>query len=350
MRNRLSGDSESALSPAENAAQWRSVIQAMIFPLFFVVMFSLCYVSAFHHPVPRDVGLVVVGPEVLTTQVMNQLNDSSPGSFAISTSTDLEGPLNDLASQKVSGVIELGSTLTVHVASGGGAISAQAVEKVAQGIASASGVPMAIADVAPLSSGDSTGTALFYFLVVCTVGGYITMTVVSQVAPNMRVSRQLGALGVMGVILPTVAFAISSIFVGTYGATASGLIVMVLIGMLYTIGIGLVSILATQLLGQAAIFVVMTVAIFLNFPSSGGAIPAQFLPLFWEFLHHFWIGSGAMQSIRSVIYFDGAGLGGGLLILGSWAAVGLVLILLVSLRKNMQQKQLQVDDVQGVSA
>lgn len=318
------------------------VIKAMVFPLFFVVMFALCYISAFHNPTPHDVELTLVGPAQQTSMVAEQLSASSPGAFAVTTTTDLAGALDDLGSQRVAGVIELGQPITTHIASGGGMTVAQSVEKVAQSVGDATGTAVVVDDVAPLSAGDATGMGLFYFMIVCTIAGYLTVTVLSQVAPRMGLRRQLAVLGSASAIFTVIAFAISSIFVGAYGASALGIVGLLLIGIAYTFTVGLVSILFNKLLGQAAIFLVMTFAIFLNFPSSGGAIPATFLPGFWNVLHNFWIGSGAMQAMRSVIFFGGSGLGSGLLILGGWFAAAVVGIAALTARshKNVEKGEL----------
>lgn len=316
---------------AAQKAQMVMVIKAMVFPLFFVVMFALCYISAFHNPTPHNVELALVGPAQQTSVIADQLAAQSPGAFEVTATTDLGGALDDLGSQRVAGVIELGQPITAHVASGGGITVSQTVETVAQTMGDATGIPVVVDDVAPLGSGDATGMGLFYFLVICTIAGYLTITVLSQVAPRMALRRQLAVLGSASVLFTAIAFGVSAIFVGAYGATAVGVVALLAIGIAYTFTVGLVSILFNKLLGQAAIFLVMTFAIFLNFPSAGGAIPAGFLPGFWNMLHNFWIGSGAMQAMRSVIFFGGSGVGAGLLILGGWlAAAAVVLAALVA--------------------
>lgn len=310
--------------PSPNV-QLVAVAKAMLFPLFFVVMFALCYISAFHAPTPHDVRLALVGPTQQTSMVADQIAEQSPGAFEISATTDLAAALDDLGTQHVAGVIEVGPTVTAHIASGGGVAVSQAVERVAQPLADAFGSPLAVEDVAPLGAGDTTGMGLFYFLVVCTIGGYLTVMVLSQTAAGMPLRRRLGIVAVMSAVLTVVAFAVSTIFVGGYGATTAGLAALLLIGIAYTLAVGLVSILLDKLAGKAAIFPIMTFAIFVNFPSAGGAMPATFLPGFWQALHSFWIGSGAMQSMRSVVYFGGAGLGGGLAILVGWIAAAAAL-------------------------
>ncbi|WP_200182715.1 hypothetical protein [Tomitella biformata] len=320
-----------AAAPAR-AIPLAMIAKGMAFPVFFVVMFALCYVSAFHNPVPHNVQLALVGPAQQTSMIADQIAQSSPGAFEITATTDRAGALEDLGAQRVAGVIELGPTVTAHIASGGGITVAQAVEHVAQPLADGLGTTVTVQDAAPLGAGDSTGMGLFYFMIVCTIGGYITVMVLSQVAVGMTLRRQVGILGAMSAGLPLLAYAVSSIFVGAYGASAAGLVALLLIGMAYTFAVGLVSLGLNKLAGQSAIFLIMTFAIFLNFPSAGGAIPASFLPGFWNGMHSFWVGSGAMQSMRSVIFFGGSGLGTGLLILGGWIVVGALLLLALDQR------------------
>ncbi len=93
------------------------------------------------------------------------------------------------------------------------------------------------------------------------------------------------------------------------------------------------SILVNRVFGKAAIMVVMVLMIFVNFPSAGGAFPADFLPGFWSALSHFWIGAGAVDATRSIVYFGGTGVGHGLLVIGGWFVVTAALLGLTQLRK-----------------
>ncbi|TQF75068.1 hypothetical protein FK531_03200 [Rhodococcus spelaei] len=319
--------------PPTAAPNWRAVIGAMSFPLFFVVMFALCYVSAFHSPQPHHVPIAVVGDSAQASAVVDALSPQLGDRFDLTVSTDLAGTVDRIESRDLVGAIELGPTMTAHIASAEGQSLVQAVEGVARPLAEAQGVPLAVTDHAPLSAGDSTGTGLFYFLVVCTILGYLTITVVSQAAPTMRVRHQLATLGVMSVVGTIVAFLVSSVFVGTYGASALGIAALLAIAVAYAFTVGVVTILLNKLIGRAAIFVVMSVMIFLNFPSAGGAISAHLLPGFWAWLNNFWIGAGAIDAMRAVVYFDGAGVGGGLLVVGAWLVLGGALLALVSRRK-----------------
>ncbi|WP_430331575.1 hypothetical protein [Rhodococcus sp. ACT016] len=312
---------------------WRTIVESMVFPLFFAVMFALCYVSAFHSPTPRGVEVVVVGPEAATTTLVDRLAPTVGDKFDLETATDAAGALDRLQNREIAGVIELGSSMNLHIASAEGTMRVQAVEGLAQPLAAAQGVELNVVDHAPLAADDPTGTGLFYLVMVCTIVGYLTITVLSQVAPRMRLRQQMGVLGVMSVVGVLAAYLVSALFVGFYGASFATNLAMLAVVIAYTIVVGLVSILANRVFGKAAIMVVMVLMIFVNFPSAGGAFPADFLPGFWSTLSHFWIGAGAVDAVRSIIYFGGTGVGHGLLVIGGWFVVAAALLGLTQLRR-----------------
>ncbi len=82
------------------------------------------------------------------------------------------------------------------------------------------------------------------------------------------------------------------------------------------------------LLGLPAIFVSLAIFVFLNIASLGATYTAPVLAPFWRFLNHFWIGAGAVDAERSLLYFGGAGVGTHVLRLLAWAAVIVALLLL----------------------
>lgn len=171
---------------------------------------------------------------------------------------------------------------------------------------------------------------------VCTIVGYLTITVLSQVAPRMRSRQQFSVLGVMSAFGTLLAYRVSAILVGFYGASFAANLAMLAVAFAYTVIVGLVSILVNRIFGKAAIMVVMVLMFFVNFPSTGGAFPADFLPGFWAALSNFWIGAGALDAIRSIIYFGSSGVSHGLLVLAGWFIVTAALLILTRLRTSVR--------------
>lgn len=327
-----------APAPAPDRDQTRkNVIGALLFPLFFVVMFSLCYVSAFHSPRPNDAHLILVGPSATTAEVAQGLEKQVHGGFDVTTTEDLAKSRQQVLDRKAVGVIRMGDEVTSYVATGASATSAQIVEKVAAGVAAQAELPLVTKDLRPVQPSDAPTTALFYLMVVCSIIGYLTITVLTQAAPKLRLRSTYAILAGASVIGPAIAMAIEAIFVGNYGASVGTLALLYGVAAIYSFTVGTISVLAHQLLGQSSIFVVMTLVIFLNFPSAGGAIPAPMLPDFWQHLHSFWFGSGAQEAMRSIVYFGGSQSGRWLFQMFAWLVVAGALSLAVALRRNRSE-------------
>ena len=94
-----------------------------------------------------------------------------------------------------------------------------------------------------------------------------------------------------------------------------------------------------MLLGPPALFVSLAVFVFLSIPSLGATYTAPVLPSFWRFLNHFWIGAETTNAERSLLYFDGDGVGTDLLRLLAWTAVVAALLVLPVSRKLARQRE-----------
>lgn len=306
------------------------VIAVVIMPLFFIVTFSLCYISALHAPTPHDLRLALAGPADVTEQIAAKIDDRAEGAFDITRTTNTASAREDVADRDADGaiLIDADNTVTTIIASGGGRTAVGAVQDVGTQIADELGGTATTKDVAPTTSGDRGGSVLFFLLVACTVGAFMTMTVVAQAMPRATTRVAAGVAAIAAVLVPLIAFGMLSIFVGDYDRTFGEIAAVLGVGMLYTFTVGLLSIVLNTFLRNAAIFGQILFLVALNFPSSGGSSPASMLPTFWQGVHNSWFGAGGYEAMRSIIYFDGAGAGRWVLQLGIWAVVAVVLTLL----------------------
>lgn len=92
---------------------------------------------------------------------------------------------------------------------------------------------------------------------------------------------------------------------GTYTGSVGTILAFIGVGALYTFVIGVGTRLFQVLLGLPAIFVSLAIFVFLNIASLGATYTAPVLAPFWRFLNHFWIGAGAVNAERSILYFGG---------------------------------------------
>jgi uncharacterized phage infection (PIP) family protein YhgE len=138
---------------------------------------------------------------------------------------------------------------------------------------------------------------------------------------------------------PILVLLIGGLIFGAYSGSVGVVFAMVGLGALYSFIVAIIARLLQVLLGSLAIFAMMTAFVFLNFPSSGGAIPAQLLPGFWRFLNHFWIGAPAVNAIRSVLYLGGQGVADDILKLLIWLVIVVALLILPISRKLERERR-----------
>jgi hypothetical protein len=196
-----------------------------------------------------------------------------------------------------------------------------------------------VRDTRPLPAGDTTGTATFYFVIICTLGGYLTVTILGQAAAALEPRRRYPLMLAAAIGTPILVLLIGGGIFGAYSGSVGVLFAMFGLGALYSFVVGIIARLLQLLLGSYAIFAMMTMFVFLNFPSSGGAIPAQLLPGFWRFLNHFWIGAPAVNAIRSILYLGGRGVGDDILKLLIWFVVVVALLILPISRKFERERE-----------
>jgi hypothetical protein len=233
----------------------------------------------------------------------------------------------------VGAVIVDGADTTTIIASGGGRLAASVVQGVGAEIADELGGSSTVEDVSPLPADDSGGTVPFFFLVICTVGGFLSITGITQAFPKVRIRNLLLTSLGAGIVVPVLGFSMISLFVG-YDVTFGTVMGAIGIGMIYTFTIGVLSTLFTTLLGQAAVFAQILFLIALNFPAAGGSAPESMLPPVWQLVHNSWVGPGAFESIRSILFFDGNGLGRWLIQLVIWTGASLLVLALAARAKT----------------
>ena len=184
-------------------------------------------------------------------------------------------------------------------------------------------------DVRPLPAGDTGGLSLFFFMIACTLGGFLAVTATGLAAPALRPRYRWPLFLAVAIATPVLAYLLAGPGLGAIGGSAGAVVALLGTGALYVLiitmiarGLQLVHGAIGMLFGGFAVFVL------LNFPSSGDSLPGPMLPAFWHVLNRFWIGASASDAFRGIVYFGGQGAGTGVLKLLGWLAVGAVLLAL----------------------
>jgi len=312
--------------------QTRLALSAMLIPIFFVIAFAICIIGTYHKPHPNGIKVGVVGPAAQTAQLRAGIEKAAGSAFDVSSVATVAGATHAVRQRDLNAAFvptaDPQQPATLIVAGAAGRIVATAVERLARTVTESQGAQLAVRDVRPLPPGDAIGVGVFMFMIVCTICGYLAVTLLFTVAPALHPGRRYAIIAAIAVLIPTLAYLIGGLGFGTYTGSFGTILAFIGVGALYVFVIGLITRLLQVLLGPPALFVALAIFVFLNIPSLGATYTREVLPGFWQFLNHFWIGAETTDAERSILYFGGQSVGTDLLRLLAWTGVIVGLLLL----------------------
>jgi hypothetical protein len=335
------GRSHDAAKEAQQA-QTRLAVAAMLVPLFFVVMFAACIIGTYHRPDPNGIKVGVVGPAALTAPLRAGLVKAVGGQFVISTVPTVAQATDAVQQRELDAAFvpttDSKEPASIIVAGAGGRLVATAAETLARSVTALQGVQLVVNDVRPLAPGDEIGLGVFLFVIVCTIGGYLAVTVLAAAAPDLLARRRYLFIVAFAILVPTSVYLIAGLGFGTYAGRPGAILAFIAVGALYVFVIGLVTRLLQELIGPVAILGSLTIFVFLNIPSLGATYTANLLPSFWRFFNHYWIGGETVNAERSILYFGGAGVAPDLLRFLAWTGAIVALLLLLFLPRVLKAR------------
>lgn len=318
--------------------QTRLALGAMLIPIFFVVMFAACIIGTYHRPHPNDIKVGVVGPAAKTAALRAGLEKAAGSAFDVRQVTTVAEAAHAVRQRELTAAFVPTASphrpATLIEASAGGRIAATAAEKLARSVTAAQGTQLLVRDVRPLAAGDEIGIGIFLFMIVCTICGYLAVTLLFTVAPDLPPGRRYPIIAAIAVLVPTIAYLIGGLGYGTYRGSPGTILAFIAVGALYVFAIGLITRLLQVVIGPPALFVSLAIFVFFNIPSLGATYTADVLPAFWRFLNQFWIGAETVDAERAILYFGGLDVGTDVLRLLAWTSVVVALLMLAAWRKR----------------
>jgi hypothetical protein len=338
----------------EQRAQTKLGVGAMLVPVFFAIMFAACIIGSYHKPHPNSIKLGVVGPATQTAPLRAGVEKVAGSAFDIRPVPTVTGAIHDVRQRALNAAFvptaDPKQPASVIVASANGRIVATAAETLARAVTTAQGGQLVVREVRPLPSGDEIGLGVFMFMIVCTICGYITPTILETLAPALLPSRRYAIIAATAVLVSSFVYLIGGVGFGTYTGSVGTILAFIGVGALYAFTIGLGTRLLQTLIGPFAIFISLAIFVFLNIASLGATYTAPVLSPFWRFLNHFWIGAQTVNAERSILYFGGQGTGTDILKLLAWGGVIAALLLLPASRKLERQREHAADSVPATPA
>jgi hypothetical protein len=322
----------------QQRVQTRRALGALLIPVFFVVMFATCIIGAYHKPHPNDIKVGVVGPAAQTAPLRAGIEKAAGSAFDIRQVTTVAEAATAVRRRELNAAFvptaDPHQPATLIEASAGGRIVATVAERLARSVTASQGAQLVVRDVRPLAAGDEIGIGIFLFMIVCTICGYLAVTLLFTVAPDLPAGRRYPMIAGIAVLVPTLAYLIGGLGYGTYSGSAATILAFIAVGALYVFAIGLITRLLQVLIGPPALFVSLAIFVFLNIPSLGATYTAEVLPSFWRFVNQFWIGAETVDAERGILYFGGLDVATDVLRLCVWTGVVVALLALAAWRKR----------------
>ncbi|MGK9463551.1 hypothetical protein ACSLFT_26530 [Streptomyces sp. G6] len=310
----------------------RHVLTHLITPLLMCVGMGLAYMGAFVTPEPNHLPVAVVGSGPEAKVLAQSVKDGAGDALDVRTVASRADAVDLLKARDITGAYVPGAEAPeVLVATAASDMGAMAAEKVFTPLAEEQGAPLKVTDVATPVDDDPTGQGLFFLLIAVSIGSYASVAALGAVgaALSMRV-RALLTLGVSVVVSGIGALLAGPVFHLAHHDLAGvwGMAWLYAAGILF-IGVGL-----HTFLKRWTTLAMMVLFVMLNFTTSGGLFRPELQNGFFGTLHAFWNGAGFVEGARSLLYFDGDGLGRSLWTLAAWLLLGLLVTAVAALRER----------------
>jgi hypothetical protein len=311
-----------------NAAPTPKAVALVLLPATVLMLaFAFSYVGAFHDPTPHNVPLAVVGPPAVVTQLGALPGDPlDPRAVA-----SREEAISQIDDRKVYGAY-LAPANRLLVASAANRATAVALETTFDRIAAAQRrPPPRVTDVKPLSPKDPNGTAVFYAVIAWVFGGYFGSTLIGLIGDPRSRSRARATARIAGFIPFGIIGGILSVVIlrACFGVFAGHVVALSAIAALTIFASGAATAGLQAAAGPGGTALVILLFVILGNSASGGPFARPLLPGFWRTIGGVLPPGAAVDLSRSALFFDGARIGGPILVLVGWTALGTALAVAV---------------------
>ncbi|MFE5037232.1 carboxypeptidase regulatory-like domain-containing protein [Streptomyces sp. NPDC056683] len=317
----------------------RVLVETLTIPVTLFLGLLFCFPLAFHQPQPHHARIAVAEPAV-ERKVDTALQREDRGGFDVTAVADAqEARRAVLDRDAVAGFAADGKHAVLYVAKANGSALEQALTKGFTQLAARNHQKLTVTDVAPTVGKDGPGTTLVYFGIAWNVPGYLLATTLLRAVTFTRRRKLITIAGVAGL------FSVVGFLVGV------GLDLFPDDPMALAIAFLLTTAVATFSLGMAPFvrhffpLAGLGLYVVLSVPSSG-LVPVQLLPRFFQGLHAVMPLGNAVDALRGVMYFDGAGVLRPILVLCAWITAGTALLGLDAWRQHRAAVALGAEDEQ----
>ncbi|MFF1555581.1 ABC transporter permease [Rhodococcus erythropolis] len=297
------------------------VLLQLWMPLFFIVMFCICYVAAFHAPAPRQVPIGIVGTATeLEFGIEHALGDS-----VATAQYDNVAAATDAVMRGDAAAAYDPSDHTLYVAGAHQLQASTLLQKMLIPLLGSDAQAPAVQDLAPLPAHDAFGMTSMYLMLAWCIGGYMTAMFIGLMGAPLRHRTRLTVIIGLGLVMSLVTNLLAGPVIGAIDGHFWPLMLMAW-GWIVAIGLAVNGL--SYFFGRFVALPAMVIFVFLSVPASGAAYPPWMMPEPFAWLNHVVVGSGITEMIKHAVYGVGPSYSRGLAMMTCYAGAGLVLMLL----------------------
>ena len=322
----LAAAAEAAALKRAKAEKIGRYVAMFLMPLLMVSMLVGGYLAAMHAPTPHNMPIAVAGNAQQASGFADSFEAADPDAVDVRVVGTAAEARQLVLDREVAGAVSLaGGTATLYTAGAAGASQSGAVTALVAPQVLAQGLALQPEDLAPLPDNDAAGLGAMFMTTALMLAGYMPLSLILSNSPElMRFRRFVPLLAGWSVLIAALVWTVVGPVMGVVqGHTAAVLGICALA----VFAVGSVQLLLTRIFGPMAVLVGMLFLMVLGVPASNMSMSVHTMPGIYAWLHSFLPAAATGESLRSVLFFDGNGVGGHLLVLAIGAAAALLLTL-----------------------
>lgn len=300
------------------------VAAIFIMPLLIVGMMITGYLSTMHSPTPHDMPIAVVGSASATGSFMDALDDAE-GDGVATERVDSAAEAREMVINReaVAAVVIDGDAATLYTATAAGASQASLVTGLISPVVLDEGLTLESSDLVPLPDNDMSGLGAMFLTTALVMAGYLPFSTLRSNSPELlKFRRIVPLLAAWAALIAGVVWLVTGPILEV--VTSEYYLPVLGVAWLGVFAIACVQLFITRLFGSLGVIVGMLLLMVLGMPSSNMSMSVYTMPPFFRTLHDFLPMPAIGESMRSVLYFGGAGVTGHLLVLAIGAVAGLL--------------------------
>lgn len=308
--------------PPPGPGNARAVLLPVAVVLLIGTVFVSVYLAAFHAPRPHElrVGTTEIGTQ--QAQLRQDLARVVPGGFTLETYPDASAA-RDAVQDRTVYAAYLGDGKLLYGSANGAAVTAT-VTTAFGSAAHAEHHELSVEDVAPAAAGDTRGLSVFYAAFGLVLAGYLFGMTTYQLAPRLQYRWRMASLALFGIVGGLV---VATIAGSTgFGALPGPFLPLVVVIALMGAAVGATTMVLLRLFGSAGVSLASILLLILGNSSSGGIMPAAYLPGWLRPLSEILPVGVGVRAMQGLSRFQDDGLFRALVILPVWV-LGAALVL-----------------------